>query len=497
MSNNYKSIAKANALFGGVQVYRIIIGILRSKAIALLLGPEGMGIMGLYNSSVDLVKQATGFGLNTSAVRDVAIANSEGNQDRIISVYSVLSKLVWVTGFLGTIVMLLFARQLSIYTFESENYTIGFRILSVVLLTYQLTVRNNVLLQGLRKLKDLAKANVIGSTLGLIVIPLYYLWGYSAIVPSIIIVAVISYIVTQFYVHKMQLSYRQIDLKESLKIGKTMLLMGFLLSLTSFMDVIQAYFIKIYISRWGGVPEVGLYNAGFGLITTYVGLVFNAIGTDYYSRLSMVCNDKHKYNQVINEQLEIMLLVLTPLLVFFISFSKILVYILYSEDFYPITMMVNLMCVGMVLRAINWCQGYMFLAKGDSIIYSISYVMVFIIAFALYLGGYYKWGLTGIGIAFIGLYLYCTLTGIGVTWWLYRCVYYKTAYKLMTYSLGMTIITVLVTFLSRNYTFIYTICVLLIICSSIISYRGLNSRLDISVFIKNKLRKRDEQSKTD
>ena len=50
----YKNSLKATSLFGGVQVYNIIITILKSKVVALLLGPGGMGIYGLLTSTSDL-----------------------------------------------------------------------------------------------------------------------------------------------------------------------------------------------------------------------------------------------------------------------------------------------------------------------------------------------------------------------------------------------------------------------------------------------------------
>ena len=81
----YKSIAKANSIFGGVQLINILISVVRSKFVAIFLGPSGMGMMGLFQSTLDLIKSATNMGLNTSAVRDVSIAyNTNDINDKII-----------------------------------------------------------------------------------------------------------------------------------------------------------------------------------------------------------------------------------------------------------------------------------------------------------------------------------------------------------------------------------------------------------------------------
>ena len=47
---NYSHILKYTGLFGGVQGLNIMIGLVRNKLVALILGPEGMGLISLFNS---------------------------------------------------------------------------------------------------------------------------------------------------------------------------------------------------------------------------------------------------------------------------------------------------------------------------------------------------------------------------------------------------------------------------------------------------------------
>ena len=49
--SSYRQIMKATSLFGGVQIFQIIISVIRSKFVAILLGPSGMGIVGLLAST--------------------------------------------------------------------------------------------------------------------------------------------------------------------------------------------------------------------------------------------------------------------------------------------------------------------------------------------------------------------------------------------------------------------------------------------------------------
>ena len=50
--SSYRQIMKATSIFGGVQVFQIFFQVIRSKFIAVLIGPVGMGIVGLLTSTL-------------------------------------------------------------------------------------------------------------------------------------------------------------------------------------------------------------------------------------------------------------------------------------------------------------------------------------------------------------------------------------------------------------------------------------------------------------
>lgn len=488
MENSYKSIAKTNSLFGGMTFINIIVNVVRSKFLAVLLGPEGIGILGLYSSTIDLVKGATTFGLSGSAVRDMAIAGESNNQEIISETILIISKLVWITGFLGMIVVFIFAPQLSEYTFGSSEFTIEFRFLSIILLIGQLTVRNMVILQGLRILKELAKTNIYGNMVGLLLtLPLYYFYGFSAIVPSFIVTSIISFLFTWFYSKRVKVVRINISWINAFKKGRPMIVLGIMMSLSGFMDVIHSYVIRIIITRVGDLSQVGMYNAGFGFVVSYVGLVFTAITSDYSTRLCAVNNSTIEYNNLVNRQLELMLLVLAPIIVLFIAASPLTIIILYSNEFLPIRTMINWIAVGMVLRAVSWCQGCLYIAKGDSKLYILIYIFAFTKDMALDLLFYYYMGLVGIGISFLISYLIGVVVTIIIVKRKYGCVYYKNTKRLILISMMVTLTALFLSYLEGLY--VYFLYILLFASISFYSYRQLDKRLGLTPFLKNIVKK--------
>ena len=72
----YKNSLKATSLFGGVQVYNIIITILKSKVVALLLGPGGGECFGGYEAGVADDYGVPALGVGDRLARDAGVSGS-------------------------------------------------------------------------------------------------------------------------------------------------------------------------------------------------------------------------------------------------------------------------------------------------------------------------------------------------------------------------------------------------------------------------------------
>ena len=357
--SSYRQIFKATSLFGGVQVFNIIISVIKSKFVAMLIGPAGMGIAGLLTSTTQFITSLTNFGLGVSSVKNVAAAASTGNQERVSTIVTVLRRLVWLTGTLGMVVTFALSPLLSRTTFGNSDYTYAFMWISVTLFFQQITSGQMVVLQGLRKLQYLAKSNITGALIGLLIsVPVYYIWRLNGIVPVIIIGSVSSMILSHYFSRKAGIRSIKISPKEVVTEGRDMLKMGFILSLNGITVVGVSYLVRIFISHTGGIEQVGLYTAGFAIITTYVGMVFSAMSTDYYPRLSAVANDNKKATDLINQQAEIAILILAPILSVFLVFINFIILILYTPKFMAVNAMIHWAAMGMYFKAASWSVGF-------------------------------------------------------------------------------------------------------------------------------------------
>lgn len=487
--SSYRSIFKATSLFGGVQVYQILIQIIKSKFVAVLLGPAGVGIMGLYQSGLQLIQQISSMGLSQSAVRDVSEANGSNDIQRVAKTVTVVRKLVWVTGILGLVLVACFSPLLSKTSFGNYDYTIPFIILSVTLLLDQLSAGQRVVLQGLRRLKDLAKCSAFGVTFGLITsVPLYYWLGIEGIVPTLILNSLCSLLLSWFYSRKIKVEKVKVTPKQTFEQGKLMLVMGVSMSISGILSTVVAYAIRGFIQANGGVEQVGLYQAGFVIMTTYVGMVMNAIATDYYPRLAAINKDNQKCREAVSQQGEIGVMILAPMLTLCLVFMPFVLKILYSDKFLAANEFISWACLGMMLRLASWVISFLFVAKAESTLFMANELSANAYTLLFSILGYKFWGLQGIGLAFALNYLIYFLQVYLIARHRYNFRFSDSFKK--SYSIQLIlVIACLATVLLFEGVMKYAIGIILITLSCLHGFRGLNQRMDLTSVIKSKLHK--------
>lgn len=365
-NGSYAHILKYTGLFGGVQGLGILVGIVRNKCVALLLGPDGMGLISLFNSTVNFVSNSTNFGLPMSAVRTVS--ENYGNGDTAAIKHSVAVVRLWslVAAAFGTLMGILLSPLLSWFTFSWNGHTLHFIFLSPVVGLMAITGGELAILKALRRLRNLASISVINMLVSLVVsVPIYYFFGIPAIVPLLVLLALLQMAVTIAYSYKVCPPSFEVT-RTLWRNGYGMVKLGVAFVIAGMIDSCCEFLIRSYINNVAQIGMVGLYNAGFMISMTYVGLVFAAMETDYFPRLSSVNHLGVTFRTTVNRQIEVMLLIISPLLVAFMVALPILVPLLFSSKFIPIIDMVRIVILAMYFRALILPVQYIPLAKGDS-----------------------------------------------------------------------------------------------------------------------------------
>ena len=120
--DTYNHVLKYTGLLGGVQVFYILMSIVRNKFTAMFIGAWGIGLVETYNRAVDLIANMTNFGIGFSAVRRLSELHEQGKEEAIRIYIRLIRSWALVTALFGTLICLLTAPLLSYWTLSDLSW---------------------------------------------------------------------------------------------------------------------------------------------------------------------------------------------------------------------------------------------------------------------------------------------------------------------------------------------------------------------------------------
>ena len=408
-----KVVLKAMGIFGGVQVLNILCSLIRNKLVAMWIGPAGVGLFGIFNQALEMLNTATNLGVRNSSVRDISQAVEKRDSSMISRIITVVRRWSLWLGLGGALITMAIAPLLSRLTFGDFNHIWHYVALSAAVLFMALPNGEYAVLQGLSKLKKLARVTVSGTLGGLLIsIPMFYFLREDSVLPSIIVYALCVMAAALFTKDK-EFPKAKVTSRETVSMGADFIKLGVFMTLGSFVAMLASYIFVSWLNITSGKETVGFYQAGYTLVDKYAGLVFVALGYEYYPRLARVAGSSMRLRVFVSNQINLSFMVLTPCLLAFILLRSHLVWLLYSKEFLVILTYISWGVVGTVLRATSWCLSFVMLAKGDGKIFLITESLDAVIGLSLNIVCFSLWGVDGLGFAYIAWFAcYTIIVGV-------------------------------------------------------------------------------------
>lgn len=363
--NSYGQILKSSSVIGGAQGLNYLIGMVRTKMVAVLLGPSGMGLVSLYVSATGLVDTVCRLGIDSSGVREVAEAHGSGDQEKIARTVKTLRRMCWLTGILGWILTAALSYPLSVWTFGSGERAWAIAILGVTILIGSLSGGQSSIIQGTRRIGDLARMNVLGAVIStLLALGLYARLGQKGIVPVIIVTAATSLGFSWFFARKIQITDVSLTWLETIRNSKRLIHLGIAFMYGALLAALVGLGIRALIVRDLGLDAAGIYQAAWGISGMFSGFILNAMSADFYPRLTSAATDNEKVNSMVNEQTEIGILLALPGLLGTLAFAPWVMQLFYSSKFLVGAQLLPWFVIGVFIQIISWPYGMIQMAKG-------------------------------------------------------------------------------------------------------------------------------------
>ena len=432
---------------GGAAGANLLFGMIRTKFAAVLIGATGVGLQASFMAILGVIAVVAGLGLQSSAVRAIAVAVGNEDEDAIGRAVLTLSRICWLTGLIGMALMMIFSAQLSQLAFGSDQYALDIATMGIIVLLGNLSSSQLALLQGKRRIGDMARANLYSAVLTTpVAIALYYWLNERGIVPTLVIAAALQLILSWHFARLLTVPRISCTWLQTLKDARVMVRLGLVFMWTGLMGSAVNYFIVILITQNLNTQAVGLYSAAYLLSGVFVGFVLGAMGADYYPRITAVAHDKAALNRLVNEQTEIGLLLAVPGLLATFAFAPWIISIFYTVEFLPAVEMLQWLILGCLGRVLSWPLGFVMMALGKGKWFWWSETLANIVHIGFALLGVLLFGLIGVTVAFFILYIFYTIGTVLVANLLTGFVWTSNSKRLIVYTAIIFLITFIVTY---------------------------------------------------
>ena len=406
--SSYRRILKTSSITGGSSIINILIGLLRTKALALLLGPSGIGLVGLYTGLMGTATTIASMGIGTIGTRQIAEAISKEDVAALIVIKRAMFWGVLMLATSGALVVWSLRELLAVQVLGSIEHSevVGWLALGVALSVA--SASQGALIQGMRRIGDMAKLSVYGSILNTVLgIGLLWQWGSAVIWAFILIGPLFNFLLGHLYVSRLPKTKTiAISLQDITTQWKIFLRLGLPIMGAGLMQTVVQLWIRVIIGDQLGIEAVGHFQAAWAISMQYIGFVLGAMGADYYPRLTSIIHDKVAACRLINEQTEVALLLSVPIFIAMIGLAPWFIHLLYSSAFTPAIEVLRWQIFGDVLKVASWPLGFVILATGAGNTFFWAETTTLLLMSGLIVGLLSHLGLTVTGIAFLASYVY-------------------------------------------------------------------------------------------
>lgn len=369
MSNkdaSYRRILKSSSIIGGASVINILIGLARIKFVAVLLGPAGIGLMSLYISLMATATAVAAIGIGTIGTRQVAQAVSQDDEQALAVVRRAM---FWGTLLLagaGALVVWSLREVLAINVLNGAEHATLVGWLSVGVALSVAGASQGALLQGMRRIGDMARLSVLGALFNTVLgVAFLWQWGYAGLVAYVLVGPLMSFLLGHWYVSRLpKVASSTIALQEIMHQWKILLCLGIPFMGAGLVGALVQLWIRVEVGNTLGSESLGHFQAASMISMQYIGFVLAAMGADYYPRLTGVIHDSQAATRLVNEQTEIALLLSAPVFIAMIGLAPWVIQLLYSYEFSPAVQVLRWQILGDVLKVVSWPLGFVMLAAG-------------------------------------------------------------------------------------------------------------------------------------
>jgi PST family polysaccharide transporter len=403
---SYRQILRSSSIIGGASALNIVVGLVRTKVAAVLLGPAGVGLIGLLQSVMATGSTVATLGFDTAGTRQIAEANGRTDDAAVAAARRGLFWGALGLALLGGAVLWMLRGVVAQAALgdAARSGEVAWLALGVALTVA--AGSQSALLTGLRRIGDLARMSVLSAVLASALgVGALWIWGQQAVLVFVLAGPLANVVLGHVFVSRLpRIVAPATPLRELAGQWRALARLGAAFMVAGLVGTAGQLVVRTLVQRELGVEALGHFQAAWAISMTYIGFILSAMGADYYPRLTAAIHDLKAANRMVNQQVDVAVLLAAPVFLAMLGLAPLIIEVLYSARFAEAAVVLRWQVLGDVLKVVSWPLGFVLLASGDGRTFMLTEILGIGVFVAVTWLGLPLIGIEATGIAFVGMY---------------------------------------------------------------------------------------------
>ena len=360
-NNLILKITSLNSLVVGT---RLLISLIVQNLLAQYTGQSGIAKVGQIRNFTNILTSVSSLGVFNGVVKYVS--EYKDNEKGLIKLFSTVYVISTITTIILSVVIFIYAKNLSSWLFLSEDYYLVFHILSMIVPFIAMNRIFNGIISGLSAYKVHAKIEVVWYSMAsfLLIFSLYN-YNIEGVLIAIAITPIIQFFVLVFIFGKTLNEYMKFS-KLSFRFPMLKVLLGF--TLISFTATVCSNFVEInfrnLISDKISENEAGIWTAMSSISKIYMQFLITIFSIYILPKYAKIHFSYAFKKEIKNIYKTLLPLVIIGMLIVYFS-REILILLIYNYDFLGMKVLFKWQLLADLVRFIANILSFKFLAKNQ------------------------------------------------------------------------------------------------------------------------------------
>lgn len=416
--SSLNSSFRSFAVLGGGQLISTLANALKMKFTAGILGPTGVGLVGIYTALVSTAASIASLGMASGSTRELANAFASGDAAAESRARRAIFWLTLLLAFGGATLFLALSRPIARLVLDSQIHAGDIAWLSIGVALTVGFMSQAAVLAGLHRVGDQARVNagagLVGAILGAIAV-----WLLRDRAPVVMVLATPAVTVLAGAIVIARLdrprgsSRRLAEVAED--IGPILRISVYALYVAV---IFQAGFLatRALVQHRLGFDSSGQFQAAWAIGMAFQGAILASITGDFFPRITAAAADRISSAKMINEQIELGLLICLPFALVLMGLAPWVIRLLYTPQFLPAVDLLRWQIVGDLLKMACFPMGYALVAFGATRAFAVNQTISVAIYIAVGVVGIPTFGLAAVGFAYVAMWV----VYLPIPWWTIR-----------------------------------------------------------------------------